>query len=360
MEQDTRAIPRRARIAVIGTGWWSTYTHIPGLQSHPDAELVAICDADSSRLQAAAEAYQIEHVYADHRAMIMQQRPDGVIIATPHATHYQLAKDCLEQGLHVMLEKPMTLYAADARDLIRLAQAHGREVIIGYTHNFSAQAIRAREVMQSGVLGPVQYVNCVMVSRVFEFLRGNEHPPYDPAIFPVHGPGAVYSQPALSGGGHGHLQMTHMAGLLFFVSGLRARQVLALMSSQGLAVDLVDVMAVEFEGGALGMVGGSGNAHQGKLDLQIHCQHGSIDMDVATGITTIHGPDGLHEVLGPPEYPQGAGRFVTAYNLVDVVLGRAANGAPGESGWRTVELLDAAYRSASRGGAAVPIDSLYE
>src|SRR5690348_15691205 len=105
----------KARVAVIGAGWWSTYTHIPGLQANPSAELVAVCDTDAGKLQAAAAAYHLEHTYADFQQMLVRERPDGVVIATPHATHYRIAKACLEAGAHVMLEKPMTLYAADAR-----------------------------------------------------------------------------------------------------------------------------------------------------------------------------------------------------------------------------------------------------
>lgn len=349
----------RARIAIIGTGWWSTYTHIPAIQAHPDADLVAICDANGEKLQAAAERYAVERTYSDYQDMIDHERPDGVIIATPHATHYEIAKTCLQHDLHVMVEKPMTLYAPEAKELVELAQARGRELSIGYTYGYAPAIRRAREVVRSGALGPIQYVNCVMVSSVLGFLRGDSDPQLG-RIFPVHGPGTVYSQPELSGGGHGHLQITHMAGLLFFVTDLRANRVLCLMNNQGLNVDLVDVMAVEFMGGALGTVSGSGNAHGGKLDLQIHCAHGSVDIDVVTGSVVICGPDGLHEELGSPaESDEVHGRYVTSHNLVDMILGKDANGAPGEVGWRTVELLDAAYRSARRDGAAVTIDSLY-
>src|SRR5688572_26611078 len=106
---------RQARIAVIGAGWWSTFTHIPGLQANPGAELVAVSDPDAEKLAAAARTYKLERTYADYREMIAAEQPDGAIVVTPHATHYKITKYCLEQGLHVMLEKPMTLYAAEAR-----------------------------------------------------------------------------------------------------------------------------------------------------------------------------------------------------------------------------------------------------
>jgi predicted dehydrogenase len=94
--------------------------------------------------------------------------------------------------------------------------------------------------------------------------------------------------------------------------------------------------------------------------LQVHCEHGSVDMDVAAGTTTIRGAEGLHEKLAPrSEQERADDRFATATNLVDVVLGTAPNGSSGDIGWRAVELLDAAYRSAGNDGAAVRIESLY-
>ena len=113
---------QKARIAVIGTGWWATYTHIPGLQANDNAELVAICDSDPQRLDAAAEAYHIEKCYRDVAPMLAQENLDGAVIATNHASHYPLAKRCLEAGLHLMIEKPMTLDASEARALLELAQ----------------------------------------------------------------------------------------------------------------------------------------------------------------------------------------------------------------------------------------------
>ena len=125
-----RPMTAKARLAVIGTGWWATYTHIPALQAHPSAELVALCDSNPDKRQAAAKAYGVRKVYTSAGAMLDQEVLDGVVIATPHATHAALAHDCLTRGLHVLLEKPMTLQAADAQRLVALARAQGRELIM--------------------------------------------------------------------------------------------------------------------------------------------------------------------------------------------------------------------------------------
>jgi predicted dehydrogenase len=354
-------MPTKARIAVIGAGWWSTYAHIPALQAHPDAQLLAVSDPASEKLAAAARFYHLERTYADYREMLATEQPDGVIIVTPHSTHFEITKYCLEQNVHVMLEKPMTLYAAEARALVELAQARGKELIIGYSYNFTSLAKKAREIVLSEALGKPQFVNCVMVSRVIELLSGDSVPPGDSNSYRVHGPGAVYSQPHLSGGGQGHLQLTHLAGLLFFVTGLRPRKVAAFMNNYGLPLDLVDAMTVEFEGGALATFGGSGNAFQPKLSLQIHCERGAVELDLTAGTLTAQGVNGPIEGMPVPSRQEQENQiFTTANNLVEVVLGQAANGSPGAIGWRAVELLDAAYRSARNGGVGVKISSLYE
>src|SRR5262249_38720869 len=218
----------KARIAVIGTGWWATSVHLPALLANPSPRLVAVCGADPSRLQAAAQAFSIGRAYTSHQEMLNREQIDGAIIATPHATHYELARDCLSRGLHVLIEKPMTLYAAHARELVLLAREQRRELLVGYPWNYTRPAVHARELLASGALGDSQFVMCVFNSYCIDLFRGNDRSD-QPNAYRVHGPGAVYSQPQLSGGGHGHLQLTHSIGLMSFITGLRPRRVTALM-----------------------------------------------------------------------------------------------------------------------------------
>ena len=348
----------KARIAMIGTGWWGTEVHIPAILSHPDATLVAACDRNPERLRAAAEAYSISRTYSDHREMLANEELDGVIIATPHATHYAIAKDCLEHASHVLLEKPMTLFAPDARDLVKLAAARNRTLMMGYPYLFLPHVVRAREVLLSGELGDVQYVACTFASNVIDFFTGAMRPELSPVPYRVQGPGNDYNDVSMTGGGEGHLQITHIAGLMFFVTGLRATRVHALMANHGLQADLVDAMTVAFDNGALGLIGGTGNAGRNyKMSLTVYGSKGCIDADTRRGEVVIRRADGSDIPLG--EHPAPNMRVVTTHNLIDVILGRADVGAPGDIGWRTVELLDAAYRSAAQDGCGVTVDSLY-
>ena len=350
----------RARVAVVGCGWWSTFTHIPGLTSYPSADLVALCDPDEARLKAAADKYGVAKTYTSLDAMLANEQLDGAVVATYHATHHEAAAKCLDAGLHVMLEKPMVLEAAHARDLLARAKSKGKEIVVGYPWHYTPTAIRARELVTSGQLGPVQLAASLFASMVVEFYRGNPEA-YRPVFqYPVTGPTTKsYSDASLAGGGQGHLQVTHSAGLLFFVTGLRAAKVGAFMERFDVPVDLVDAVNVRFEGGALGVVGSTGNVgvgDGGQHDLRVYCRDGYVLLDMIAGTLDVKRHDGTSERVGPLPEDDRYPRFATARNLVDVTLGTAPNGSPGEVGLRCVELLEAAYRSAAREGAPVAVE----
>ena len=174
----------------------------------------------------------------------------------------------------------------------------------------------------------------------------------------VTGPSECYNQPQMLGGGHGHLQLTHLTGLLLYVTGLRAHRVQAMMSSLGRKVDMVDAISAEFENGALGLVGGTGNSNRNRrMSVEVFCEAGCYMLDSVSGLATLRKADGTEEALGCT--PLSGQRSAVTHNFVDVILGQAQNLAPGEVGWRAVELLDAAYRSARENGRPVSIEELY-
>ena len=111
----------QAKIAIVGAGWWTTFAHIPALLEHPDAALVALCDLNEAKLQAAGDAFPIPQTYTDLVDMLAQEALDGVVVATDHASHYAVVRACLEANKHVMVEKPMTLFAWQAKALIDCA-----------------------------------------------------------------------------------------------------------------------------------------------------------------------------------------------------------------------------------------------
>lgn len=350
----------RARIAVIGTGWWATEHHIPALLEHPDAELVALCDVDEAKARQTADAYGVPSAYSSVDELVNRESLDGAVVVTNHATHYAVAAACLRANVHLLIEKPMTLYAREARELVETAAAKGLHIAMGYNHTYAPYTIQARRLVASGALGELQYAHGIFNQHVLPLFQGRSTAGQERNKERlVHSPADVYSDPRRSGGGHGHLQVTHLASILFFISGRRAARVQARMRKHGLAVDLVDALLVEFDNGALGTIGGTGNMAGGrKIDLQLYCEDGWIDLDEVAGTVRIRHGESVHEE-GLTDENRHYYRHATTNNFVDTILGRAENHVPGEIGWRAVEMLDAAYRSAAADGAAVEVADLY-
>jgi predicted dehydrogenase len=354
----------KARIAVIGTGWWSTYTHIPALLDNPHAELVAFCDPYQPSLDKAKAAFSGPKAYADLGELLAAEKLDGAIVSTTHATHYAATKACLDAGLHVLLEKPMVLHAREAHELVDLAQSKGRELIIGYPWHYTDLTKRARDILGEGSLGAIQYTSSLFVSMTIQFYRGNDEAYRTVFNYPVTGPGRNYSDPHVSGGGQGHLQVTHSAGTLFFITGLQAARVSAFMGNWDVKVDVVDAISAQFAPangqvavGTFGSTGNIGTEGGGHLETGVYCERGFLRLDQSNGTLVVRHHDGREQhwdQAGADGYP----RFATSENLVDVVLGRGVNGSPGAVGAKVVELLEAAYISVANNGQPVNVADL--
>lgn len=343
----------RARIAIAGAGWWATQFHIPGLLANPAAELVAVVDPDAARAAAAAAAGGIARTHGSVEELVAAGGVDGVVVATPHVFHAPVARAALEGGLHVLVEKPFTLAGADARALVALAEARGLHLVVGYTYQFTRHAARARAAVQGGEIGEVAMVSALFASMVEAYYRGTPEDYRDVFAFPVTGPApSTYSDPAIAGGGQAQTQITHALGMVHWVTGLAATEAFAYMANRGLRVDVCDALGYRLENGAVGTVAATGTLRAGQpqqQEIRYYGSEGFVLQELIHGTLEIHRNDGTREVLPPlaPDelYPTAA----TAGCLVDLILGRGENRAPGGPATACVELLEAAYRSVASG-----------
>src|SRR5438132_755215 len=190
---------------------------------------------------------------------------------------------------------------------------------------------------------------------VLEYYRANPQAYADVFRWQLTGPQpTTYSEPTIAGGGQGHLQVTHSAGLLLWLTDLRPLEVAAFMGNFDLKVDVCDAISVRFSGGAIGTLASTGGipasqvGHQ-QLEYRLYGSEGYALLDPSFGTCRIYYNDGsveeLDETPAGRRYPQDT----TSRHLVDLVLGEpgSTNQSSGEIGVRVVELLEAAYRSAT-------------
>ena len=337
-------------MAVIGTGWWATQWHIPSLSDYARAELCALADPNPDRLAAAAERWPVPRTYLDYRELLGSGEVEGVVIATPHASHYEIASSALEAGIHVLVEKPLVLKAIEAWDLVHRAERNDLHLMVGYTFQFTRQARKAREIIQSGRIGELRFVSGLFASMVESYYRGRPED-YEPVFqFPVTGPGkSTYSDPKIAGGGQGQTQVTHAMGMVFWVTGRRAIEVSAHIESFDLAVDLVDAMAYRLDNGAVGTMGSTGTLRPGQpqqQEFRYYGTEGFLLQDLLQGKLAAYYNDGTLEEIADLTEDEIYPAHLPARALVDLILGEGENLAPPESAAATVEFLEACYQSA--------------
>ncbi|HEX3627771.1 MAG TPA: Gfo/Idh/MocA family oxidoreductase [Verrucomicrobiae bacterium] len=140
------------RIAIIGCGKIADQ-HVLAIRRIPNCEIAAVCDREELMAAQLAERFKIPGVFSDGQKMLENVSPDVVHIVTPPQGHFALAKQCLESGSHVYLEKPFTVTAPEAEELIRVAEKCGRIITAGHNYQFTLEMLRMRKLVAAGYLG---------------------------------------------------------------------------------------------------------------------------------------------------------------------------------------------------------------
>ena len=145
-------VTRMLRVAIVGCGKIAD-AHASAIRRIDGCEIVGVCDQEPLMAQQLAERFRVKRSYSLLADLLRQSRPDVVHITTPPQSHYGIARLCLESGAHVYAEKPFTLCAKEARELIALANEKKLKITAGHDDQFGHAARRMRQLVQDGFLG---------------------------------------------------------------------------------------------------------------------------------------------------------------------------------------------------------------
>ena len=139
----------RVRLGVIGAGSFVSRRHLPDVQRSTNLTLAALCRRDEAARNRMAEHFDVapQNAFADWRHMLDEAPLDAVLIATPNSLHFEQAQAALTKGLHVLLEKPMTLRSEHARELVLLAREKGLRLGVALNPPYWAHCHRARRAL---------------------------------------------------------------------------------------------------------------------------------------------------------------------------------------------------------------------
>jgi predicted dehydrogenase len=140
------------KISIIGCGKIADQ-HVAAIRRIADCQLVSVCDREELMARQLAERNGLTECFSDAGQMIAATRPDVVHITTPPQSHFALGRQCLEAGCHVYLEKPFTVTAPEAEELIRLAEARDLKITAGHNYQFTPEMLEMRRLVRDGFLG---------------------------------------------------------------------------------------------------------------------------------------------------------------------------------------------------------------
>ncbi|MET0425682.1 MAG: Gfo/Idh/MocA family oxidoreductase, partial [Actinoplanes sp.] len=149
----------KLRVGVVGAGRWAVRSHIPGWQRDPRVEVVALADTDAAALAEAGEKFGVKKLASDYRDLVTDPDIDVIDVVTGDRAHFEVSMAALENGKHVLCEKPVH---ADYRQVVAaadLAAAKGLKTKLGFTFRYAPATLYAAELIEQGFIGEPYMLN---------------------------------------------------------------------------------------------------------------------------------------------------------------------------------------------------------
>lgn len=313
----------KVKIGLIGCGGIANH-HVHQLMEIPEAEIVALNDTSSESIAKMKERFpQLKDVpvFDDYKKMINKVEMDAVEISTPHTLHFQEAMDCMDKGLHILIEKPMVCKVEHAKKLMAKQEETNRIIVLSYQRHFIPQFKYIKQIVDSGQIGDITYVAALQCQNWKNAVAG------------------TWRQiPELSGGGQLNDSGSHLIDIILWITGLAVEEVFAKIDNCGTPVDINSALTIKFKNGAQGTVSVIGESPTWHEDFTIWGQEGVIFY--RNGTLTQFDAAGQNVEITEMPCASNPDR-----NLVGAILNGDKVESPTIGGLRVIELTEAAWKS---------------
>lgn len=264
------------KIGIIGCGLNSDY-HIRFAKEYSGIEMVGVVDRDINRAKDCAARQGIQNYFGSIKDLVEYKKPDVLHIVTPPFTHYDLAREAIHAGCHVLIEKPMAMNLKEADSLFELAREKNVKLCPMHNHYFDPCMLKARELIKSGAAGKIINIESYygLNTRIDAFRK---YPA--PNVLPW-----LYSMP----GGVYHDFMPHPLYVLFPYIG-DCQEVQVMEKSHGeLPQNISDELRIMIKGEkAFGMVTFSFAAKPHLHFIRYYGTRMMIEVNIDTMTTVVH------------------------------------------------------------------------
>lgn len=313
----------KIRVGFIGTGGMAQ-VHAKQLLELEEVEISAITDISAEARERMVKKFDLQSVkqFPEYHEMLDQADLEAVVICSPHSLHFQQATDVLKNGLHVLIEKPMTCSSSEAEQLIETANQSGKIMQVSYQRHFQPEFIYIHEAIKRGEIGEI---TSITASLYQQWRNGTT--------------GSWRQNPKLSGGGFLMDSGSHIIDVLLWSSGLTPAEVHSQLSLQGAPVEIDTFSSIRFKEGAvagLNLVGCSPSWHE----TYVFCgENGGIFYENDKITLRLNGKEPTAPVL--PEQTTNQDK-----SFIDAVLGRHEVKVPGEFALKVIRFSEMIYEAA--------------
>lgn len=154
----------KLRVGVVGLGW-AGETHLKSYLNVPNVEVVALAEPQDARLQSVGRTYNIDHLYNDYRQLVEHPDIDVVSVATPNHLHMPVTVAALQNGKHVLCEKPLARSGAESRQMVEAARAANRVLDVAFNHRQRGDVQVLKHYLNTGALGRVYHGKATWMRR---------------------------------------------------------------------------------------------------------------------------------------------------------------------------------------------------
>ena len=139
-------------IAIVGCGKVADQ-HVQAIHRISDCKIVSVCDRELLMAKQLGERFGVLQCFSNLQEMLGATTPNVVHVTTPPQSHFSIARECLESGSHVYLEKPFTVTTEEAESLIELAESRDLRMTAGHNYQFTLEMLEMRRIVNKGFLG---------------------------------------------------------------------------------------------------------------------------------------------------------------------------------------------------------------
>ena len=151
----------KLKVGIIGLGGIAR-AHCLAISTLDNVEVVAVADLFEEKRRQYMEKYDIPKGYPSHTELLKDDEVEAVAVVLGHQLHHRLTVDACNAGKHVLVEKPMALSLEQCDDMIEAAANNNVKLMVGQTQHFYGTSLKAKEILDSGQLGPLMTVVCYM------------------------------------------------------------------------------------------------------------------------------------------------------------------------------------------------------